>query len=371
MSALIGQIYDCAIAPAQWATTLDNIRRELHFANVVLESNDLPSGEPSVFVSIGIEPLWLARVPGYGEEMLQLWGGPSKIKDYPLDEPIVQSQATNRAEWPKNRWASEWVEPQGLIDAVAIVVAREPTAVGNVTFGRHRSAGDVRDDELEVLRVCAPHVRRALLIGKHLETARIEAATLESALDTLEVAIVLVDERLRILHANVAASALFAASTAVRSKDGCLTLLSPVTTDALRTAVALAATKERDLGRRGMGIPLRHSHGAPYVAHVLPLRGSQMRKGLASRAAAAVFVAPAASPPRLPADALALLYDLTPAEARVLELIAEGRTQAEIARTLTIAGSTVKTHLLRVFDKTGCRRQAALVKLASSLSLPL
>jgi len=88
-------------------------------------------------------------------------------------------------------------------------------------------------------------------------------------------------------------------------------------------------------------------------------------------AAAAIFIAPANSPPRLPTDALVLLYNLTPAETRVFELICEGRTQAEIATFLGVAPSTVKTHLLRVFDKTGCRRQTELVKLAASFTVPL
>jgi DNA-binding CsgD family transcriptional regulator len=77
------------------------------------------------------------------------------------------------------------------------------------------------------------------------------------------------------------------------------------------------------------------------------------------------------SPPALPGDALALLYDLTPAELRVFELIATGTTQPEIAHRLGIAPSTVKTHLLRVFAKTGCGRQADLIKLAASMALPL
>jgi DNA-binding CsgD family transcriptional regulator len=88
-------------------------------------------------------------------------------------------------------------------------------------------------------------------------------------------------------------------------------------------------------------------------------------------ATVAVFVAPATSPPRLPGDALAVVYEFTPAESRVFELIIEGRTPTEIAEVLGIAPSTVKTHLLRVFDKTGLHRQADLVKLAASLSLPI
>jgi DNA-binding CsgD family transcriptional regulator len=104
---------------------------------------------------------------------------------------------------------------------------------------------------------------------------------------------------------------------------------------------------------------------------VLPLRRGEIRPGLVQRAAAALFIAPTASAPRLPTDALVLLYDLTPAEARIFELICDGRTQADIAALLGIAPSTVKTHLLRVFEKIGCRRQVDLVKLAASFSLPL
>ena len=140
---------------------------------------------------------------------------------------------------------------------------------------------------------------------------------------------------------------------------------------ALQTAVAVAARNEMDLGRRGIGIPMRRADGTPCVAHVMPLRAGQIRPGLAQRATAAVFVAPATSPPRMPADALALLYDLTPAESRIFELIADGQAPPAIGVVLGIAPSTVKTHLLRVFDKTGCSRQAELVKLAASMSLPV
>jgi DNA-binding CsgD family transcriptional regulator len=74
---------------------------------------------------------------------------------------------------------------------------------------------------------------------------------------------------------------------------------------------------------------------------------------------------------RAAADPPALLYDLTPAETRVFLLVAAGMEQSRIARLLGIAPATVKTHLHRVFDKTGCRRQADLVKLAASMSPPV
>jgi len=44
---------------------------------------------------------------------------------------------------------------------------------------------------------------------------------------------------------------------------------------------------------------------------------------------------------------------LTPREVDVLALVAQGRSNGEIARELFIGEATVKTHLLRIFDKLG------------------
>jgi DNA-binding NarL/FixJ family response regulator len=47
--------------------------------------------------------------------------------------------------------------------------------------------------------------------------------------------------------------------------------------------------------------------------------------------------------------------ELTPREAQVLRLIAAGRSNREIARTLFVSEATVKTHVNRIFAKTGSR----------------
>ncbi|MEI9905950.1 MAG: helix-turn-helix transcriptional regulator [Asticcacaulis sp.] len=64
------------------------------------------------------------------------------------------------------------------------------------------------------------------------------------------------------------------------------------------------------------------------------------------------------------------MYDLTSAEARVFELVYKGLTRAEIAAALRIAASTVKTHMLHLFEKTGSRRQADIIRLGARFSLP-
>ena len=73
----------------------------------------------------------------------------------------------------------------------------------------------------------------------------------------------------------------------------------------------------------------------------------------------------------LPAGGHRRAYKLTPTELRVLLAIVEIGGAPEVAEALGIADGTVKTHLGRLFEKTGAKRQADLVKLVAGFSNPL
>ncbi|MGN6174183.1 MAG: response regulator [Streptosporangiaceae bacterium] len=65
-------------------------------------------------------------------------------------------------------------------------------------------------------------------------------------------------------------------------------------------------------------------------------------------------------PPGMPSDK----GELTPREAEVLRLIADGRSNREIARALFVSEATVKTHVNRIFAKTGSRDRAQAIRYA-------
>lgn len=58
--------------------------------------------------------------------------------------------------------------------------------------------------------------------------------------------------------------------------------------------------------------------------------------------------------------------DLTQREAEVLRLIAAGQSNREIARTLFVSEATVKTHVNRIFAKTGARDRPQAMRYAYS-----
>jgi DNA-binding CsgD family transcriptional regulator len=105
---------------------------------------------------------------------------------------------------------------------------------------------------------------------------------------------------------------------------------------------------------------------------VLPLTsGARRQAGRSYAAVAAVFVRQAALDLPCPLATVADHYRLTPAEMRVLMAIVEVGGVPEVAPVLGISETTVKTHLQRVFDKTGTNRQADLVKLVAGFMTPL
>jgi DNA-binding CsgD family transcriptional regulator len=60
---------------------------------------------------------------------------------------------------------------------------------------------------------------------------------------------------------------------------------------------------------------------------------------------------------------------LSARERELVTLVAQGRTDAQIADQLYISIRTVRSHLDRIRDKTGCRRRADLTRLALSAEL--
>jgi DNA-binding NarL/FixJ family response regulator len=75
----------------------------------------------------------------------------------------------------------------------------------------------------------------------------------------------------------------------------------------------------------------------------------------------ATLLAATAAPSKSPQAPVPAPDDLTPREVEILGLIARGLTNPEIAAQLFLSNHTIKTHIGRIFAKTGSRDRAAAI----------
>jgi DNA-binding CsgD family transcriptional regulator/PAS domain-containing protein len=370
ISDIIGQIYDCVLDPGRWPATLGEIVRLSGFVDGglgITPWRESGTGQALVF-TYGVDEDWLAVLGDYNRDAVALWGSPEQIQRYPLGEPILGSQSPAYATRFGNRYYADILKPRRLEEAVVIIIAREPTLMAYAGFNKHEAG--LSEAALGNLRLIAPHIRRAVTISNLFDLRAVGAQDFASALDAMKVGVVLVDEEMGLVHANPAAERMIAEGDVLRAQQKRLSVRPAVSDNALKDAVAHAADSGVALGQKGIGIPIRRADGRIGMIHVMPLRQVDRQRGTRGRAVAALFVLSGEAPPDFPAAALAMAYDLTPAEARVFESVGQGRTLPEIAVQLGVAPSTVRTHLVRVFSKTGCKRQAELVSLAARFALP-
>lgn len=366
LDELIGAIYDCVIDPSRWRDTVDRIRRRYGFHNGVLGVNGPATNEVVLDIAINIPPDMMPVMGSNGDEIVRMWGGWPRIAAVPLEEPLRQSDV-RPPDWEDGPYYRNFVGPQGIVDSVAIALLRDARTVANISFGVHKSRPPLTDDVLDDLRILAPHLRRAVVISRLLEHATATADSFAAALDASTAGVVLLDGERRIVHANQVARAMLAAGDPIVEADGQLELAAEVVAGALRRAIVSAA--EAVAGSKGAGVPARRLDGTPLTVQIMPL---ERRRGARtpSRAVAAVFVSEASSGPATSAEILGVVFDLTPAEARVFALVVTGLGLVEIGAELSISPTTVKSHLARIYQKTGQNSRAGLVTLAHDVAPP-
>ncbi|CAH2602780.1 Helix-turn-helix transcriptional regulator [Rhodovastum atsumiense] len=372
ISDLIGGIYDCALDPDTWPEAMRRICEALDCIMGRLMVVDLRRGALR-FGRAWNEPPGVAEIIAstYRGDVVAAVGAAMGDATHDPDEPYVLSRKPGGVNFLSGPVARDWATPSlGWCDALNAIVLRDAGRVGVFAVVRHIDTGVATRREIAMMRRLIPHLRRAVAIGDLLEMRRLENAALAGSLDGLAVGIGILDRESNILHANLAARRMMEQDGPIHERGGKLCGGRLDETAALRSAVA-ASDDEAGIGRAGLGVPLGGPADLPALAHVLPLRGSEHRRRLLPRAAAAIFVTPPARDHAEGLAAVASRFRLTPAEARLLGHLAAGTGLALAGRALGITEATAKTHLARIFAKTATSRQAELVALVSRLVPPV
>ena len=274
-------------------------------------------------------------------------------------------------EFVETRFYREWVKPQGYVDNVVAILDKSINSYAAIAVTRDTKTGIADEKARENMRLIAPHVRRAVMIGNIIDLHRAEAAMLADAMGSLSCAVYFVDADARIVFANKAGHELTGDGHVVRSAGRTLTAVDAEADAMLKRVFTASANGDAAVGAGGVAILLSNSRSERWLAHVLPLTsGVRMRARISYAATAAVFVRKASPDTPSAMETVAKLYGLTASELRVLQSVMEFGGIREVAESLGVAEATVKTHLQHLFEKTGTRRQSDLIKLVAGSASP-
>jgi DNA-binding CsgD family transcriptional regulator len=369
LSRVISRVYDAALDSALWPAALEATAAFVKSATASLGSFDALQSNVVYNFSWGDDPAYTAL---YVERYAKLNPLIPVSLNTRVGDVVSISTFMTYEELYATRVFQEWAKPQGYVDIAQATLEKSGTALAVLATVRHESVGLVDDTMLRRIGLLVPHFRRAVLIGKAIDLKTVQAAAFAETIDGLAAGVFLVDGRGMLVHANTSGAALLAGAGVVRLRSGVLCAVDPAADRSLAEAVAAAWDSEAELAGRGVGISLMAQSGRSYVAHVLPLAsGARREAGLCHAAVAAIFLRQALVDLTGPVGAVAKRFGLTPTETKVLRAVADYGGVTPIAATLGMSQATVKTHLQRLFKKTGTSRQVDLVKLAFAFADPL
>lgn len=204
-----------------------------------------------------------------------------------------------------------------------------------------------------------PHLQRVARLRAELAGSISIMSAATAAMDHLSIAVCLTDKHRKILYANSAAEAVIATSSTLRIQHGRLNSSKPEVTDMLQRSTAAATRHPRCATAFS---PNPHSPVAQRVlVRAIPLSAELPLARFGHGDLVLFFFSSGPAVPGL--HALQQLFGLTPAEAELIQLLAQGKSAQACAAERGVSLATVRTQLARIFAKTGTSSQAQLMLL--------
>jgi DNA-binding CsgD family transcriptional regulator len=199
------------------------------------------------------------------------------------------------------------------------------------------------------------------LRGKSMEASDCVSPAIIEAMDWLEYGVLLVNAEARVCFINRRAQDLTRAQELsliggqLRAPSGSQTMI-------LHDLIGRYARQNGDAAHAPLSY---HRLGRLMLQFASVSPGLSL--GLGAKRLVAVFVIDPESFPDPTPPQLQLQFGLTPAEAELACEIVKGEGLVTCARRMGISRATASTHLQRIFEKTGTKRQAQLVRVILAL----
>ena len=361
---LIDLVYEAVTDPCAWQEVLRRLQEMFAAEAVLLARHDLVTTNGACIHQIGLDPVLVGR---YKSEFAgqNPWMQAETV--YQAHAVVVGDDIVRNVDLMKTEFYEHYLRPQRLLHRLCGVVCRYGPEFWYLTAARRPGQPVFGDADKQDLARLLPHVERALELSWEFARERSARHALLDVLDQLPTAIVVVDAEARPVMINAAAEGILALGDGMLISGRRLEALWHAERARLAQLIAAACAVPNGAAMTAGGhlTVTRPSGLRPFLVAVSPLpRSLRDRSGRQTPVAAVIIKDPQAAP-HASAESrreLTTLYDLTRAEERLLDLILDGRGLFEAAAHLGVSRNTARTHMKRIYAKTGTSRQAELVR---------
>jgi len=369
-SKVVEAVYDCALDPRNWPITIRLIAELLESQRCVLGVHDYVSGHNELTYQMGYEDERWWRLHEETYSRLSPLFGPMQMLT--VGEVATRAMLVDDREFEESRYYLEWVKPQGLRDVTVVKTLQTAHRIGLLVVNRLATKPRYKAADVRLLSLLSPHVCRTITISDALNLETIRSAAFEATLNALASGVYLLDRLRRVIYMNRAAERQINGGKVLRIENNHLVPTDRAARAALTSALDEAIADEAAKPDGGFSLALASKEGAGLIVAILPLNRGERRNLYGTFAApAAIFVRDPIVVPPLPGEAFAKLYGLTGSELRVLLAMSPGLSVKEAAEILGIGDTTAKTHLQKIYAKTGTSKQTELMHLFMSSAPPV
>ncbi|WP_101757422.1 helix-turn-helix transcriptional regulator [Oceanicoccus sp. KOV_DT_Chl] len=356
-SQLLGTIYQGALEEQPWQSFLALLREEMAAVNTTLVLRPPSDRGKGVLLTDGGS---MEGIATYNESMfvhdpfIDLKPGEVKtLSEFISEEALLSSELYQVC-----------MAPAGLHHSLGADLNVAGVMEARLRVARVKGAKPFADDDKTFVKTLLPHLERAISIHARLNKMESERALYAGVVEQLSVGSIILDENGRVLNANEMAARLIAAKDGLLQHKNNLQLATRDQTVELQKLIAeVLENQRRGLPAVVQAMKVQRPSGLADLGFVIrPIPTNEWSEGQAVPSVA-IFVSDPEQQSEAPVQIITRLFDLTPTEAALTMLLANGLSLDEAAEQLSVSRNTARTHLRAVFSKTGVSRQPMLVRL--------
>lgn len=367
MLEIVGAIYDAALQQSRWAGVLERIDDAVG-GRLLFGVYD-PANGLSSLLSPRIDPERVQNLLDWAPRNPLLPLG----RDRAPGDVFTIGDFISREQFARSDFYNEWWEPAGFdAEPLTTNLLADHHATGILTCHRPAHLPPYDHRARRLFATLAQHLVRAVAIQRRMHQLDLAGRAAVEGVDELKQGLILTSAAARPLFLNRRARELTEKADGIRLEAGQLDAADRGEASRLRALIASCSSDEPD--RIGGTMSLRRPQGhAPLRVQVSPV-GSDWAESagpftFGCRPTAMLLITDPESGVESEADvglrrdALRQRFGLTRAEAAFAIEIVKGGGRKLTAERLGITDGTARSHLSRIFHKTGVSRQAELVRL--------